>query len=100
MAGLAIDRALVLHVAKLASLSLSDAEADRLTGEVAKIVGYVAQLDALDTTGVPPTAHVQIDRTPWRQDEPTPGLSHEDALAQAPRVEDDGFAVPAFVEEK
>jgi aspartyl-tRNA(Asn)/glutamyl-tRNA(Gln) amidotransferase subunit C len=100
MAGPAIDRALVLHVAKLASLSLSDSEADRLAGELAKIVGYVAQLDALDTRDVPPTAHVQIDRTPWRQDEPRPGLSHEDALAQAPRVEGDGFAVPAFVEEK
>jgi len=100
MAGPAIDRALVLHVAKLASLSLSDADADRLAGELAKIVGYVAQLDALDTRDVPPTAHLQIDRTPWRQDEPRPGLSHEDALAQAPRVEGDGFAVPAFVEEK
>lgn len=100
MAGPAIDRALVLHVARLASLSLSDAEADRFAGELAKIVGYVAQLDALDTRDVPPTAHVQIDRTPWRQDEPRPGLSHEDALAQAPRVEGDGFAVPAFVEEK
>jgi aspartyl-tRNA(Asn)/glutamyl-tRNA(Gln) amidotransferase subunit C len=100
MAGPAIDRALVLHVAKLASLSLSDAEAERLTGELAKIVTYVAQLDALDTSDVPPTAHVQIDRTPWRQDEPGPCLSHEDALAQAPRVEGEGFAVPAFVEEK
>jgi aspartyl-tRNA(Asn)/glutamyl-tRNA(Gln) amidotransferase subunit C len=100
MAGPAIDRALVLHVAKLASLSLSDVEADKLAGELAKIVGYVAQLDALDTRDVPPTAHVQIDRTPWRQDEPRPGLSHEDALAQAPRIEGDGFAVPAFVEEK
>jgi len=100
MAGPAIDRELVLHVAKLASLSLSDADADRLAGELAKIVGYVAQLDALDTRDVPPTTHLQIDRTPWRQDEPRPGLSHEDALAQAPRVEGDGFAVPAFVEEK
>ena len=100
MAGPAIDRALVLHVAKLASLSLSDVEADKLAGELAKIVGYVAQLDALDTRDVPPTAHVQIDRTPWRQDEPRPGLSHEDALAQAPRIGGDGFAVPAFVEEK
>jgi aspartyl-tRNA(Asn)/glutamyl-tRNA(Gln) amidotransferase subunit C len=100
MAGPAIDRALVLHVAKLASLSLSEAEADRLAGELAKIVEYVAQIDALDTSDVPPTAHVQIDRTPWRPDELGPCLSHEDALAQAPRVEGEGFAVPAFVEEK
>jgi aspartyl-tRNA(Asn)/glutamyl-tRNA(Gln) amidotransferase subunit C len=93
-----VDRALVLHVAKLASLSLADAEVDRFTSELAKIVGYVEQLDALDTRDVPATAHIQLDRLPWRADEPRPCLSHGDALAQAPRVEGEGFAVPAFVE--
>jgi aspartyl-tRNA(Asn)/glutamyl-tRNA(Gln) amidotransferase subunit C len=100
MAGPNIDGALVRHVARLSSLSLSDDEAARFTGELAKIVGYVAQLDALDTSGVPPTAHVQLDRMPLRADEPRPGLTHEEALAQAPRVEGEGFAVPAFVDEK
>jgi aspartyl-tRNA(Asn)/glutamyl-tRNA(Gln) amidotransferase subunit C len=93
-----VDRALVLHVAKLASLSLSDSEADRFAAELARIVGYVELLDELDTRDVPPTAHVALDRTPFRSDEPRPGLSHEDALAQAPRVEQGGFAVPTFVE--
>ena len=93
-----VDRALVLHVAKLASLSLSDAEADRLTRELASIVAYVEQLEELDTSGTSPMAHVDIERLPWRPDEPRPGLSHEDALAQAPRSEQGGFAVPAFVD--
>ena len=48
-----VDRALVLHVAKLASLSLSDAEADRLTHELASIVAYVEQLEELDTSDTP-----------------------------------------------
>jgi len=100
MAGPNIDGALVRHVAKLASLSLSDDEAARFATELAKIVDYVAQLDALDTTDVPPTAHVQIDRMPLRVDEPRPCLTHEEALAPAPRVEGEGFAVPAFVDEK
>ena len=43
----------VHHVAKLASLTLSDAEAARFEGELRKIVAFVAQLDELDTTGVP-----------------------------------------------
>lgn len=100
MAGPNIDGALVRHVAKLASLSLSEEEAARFAGELAKIVAYVAQLDALDTSGVPPTAHVLLDRMPLRPDEPRPCLGHDDALAQAPRVEGEGFAVPAFVDEK
>jgi aspartyl-tRNA(Asn)/glutamyl-tRNA(Gln) amidotransferase subunit C len=100
MSGPTIDGARVRHVAKLASLSLSDDEAARFAGELAKIVDYVAQLDALDTTGVPPTAHVLLDRMPLRADEPRACLTHEEALAQAPRVEGEGFAVPAFVDEK
>jgi aspartyl-tRNA(Asn)/glutamyl-tRNA(Gln) amidotransferase subunit C len=93
-----LDRALVLHVAKLASLSLSEAEADRFAGELARIVKYVEQLDGVDTTDVVPTAHVQLDRMPLREDALRPCLSHEDALAQAPQVEGGGFAVPTFVE--
>jgi len=93
-----VDRALVLHVAKLSSLSVSNADADRFAADLARIVEYVALLDQLDTREVPPTAHVRLARTPWREDRPTPGLSHEDALAQAPRAEQGGFAVPTFVE--
>jgi aspartyl-tRNA(Asn)/glutamyl-tRNA(Gln) amidotransferase subunit C len=88
----------VHHVAKLASLRLTDEEAARFAGDLAAIVEYVAQLDALDTRDVPPTAHVQLDRMPLRPDEVTPCLTRAEALAQAPAVEDDGFAVPAFVE--
>lgn len=98
MAAAQIDQSLVLHVAKLASLSLADGEVDRFAHELKRIVAYVEQLDALDTSDVPPTAHVRLDRAPWRVDEPRPCLAHEEALAQAPAVEADGFAVPPFVE--
>lgn len=95
-----VDRALVQHVAKLSSLSIGDAEADRLALELGKIVQYVAQLEELDVSSVPPTAHVQIERMPLRADELKPCLRREEALAGAPRVENDGFAVTSFVEEK
>jgi aspartyl-tRNA(Asn)/glutamyl-tRNA(Gln) amidotransferase subunit C len=98
MAAAQIDRSLVLHVAKLASLSLVDSEVDRFAYELKRIVSHVEQLDALDTRDVPPTAHVQLDRAPWRPDEIRPGLAHDEALSQAPAVEAEGFAVPPFVE--
>jgi aspartyl-tRNA(Asn)/glutamyl-tRNA(Gln) amidotransferase subunit C len=98
MAAPKLDRALVLHVAKLASLSLSEEEADRFAGELADIVAHVEQLDAIDTRDVPPTAYVLIERMPLREDEVKPGLSHDEALSQAPQVEAGGFAVPAFLE--
>jgi aspartyl-tRNA(Asn)/glutamyl-tRNA(Gln) amidotransferase subunit C len=98
MAGPKLDRALVLHVAKLSSLSLSEAEADRFAGELARIVKHVEQLDAVDTSDVPATAHVQLDRMPLRADALVPCLTHDEALAEAPQVEGGGFAVPTFVE--
>ena len=98
-----LDLERIRHVATLAELSLTEEEERRLATEIGRIVAYVAELDAIDTEGVPPTAHVAgIEPTRsgegWREDAVKPGLSHEDALAAAPHVEHDGFAVPGFVE--
>jgi aspartyl-tRNA(Asn)/glutamyl-tRNA(Gln) amidotransferase subunit C len=98
MAAQKVDRSLVLHVAKLACLSLSEAEADRFADDLGRILAHVEQLAAIDTRDVPPTAHVLIDRLPLRDDVPEPGLSRDEALSQAPLTEADGFAVPAFLE--
>jgi aspartyl-tRNA(Asn)/glutamyl-tRNA(Gln) amidotransferase subunit C len=97
-AGPKIDRNVVLHVAKLASVTLSEPEVERFAAELDRILAHVQELDQIDTREVPPTAHVQMTATPWRPDEVRPSLPHAEALSQAPAVEDDGFAVPAFVE--
>jgi aspartyl-tRNA(Asn)/glutamyl-tRNA(Gln) amidotransferase subunit C len=98
-----LDLARLRHIAELAELSLSAEEEARLAGEIGRIVAYVAELDAVDTTDVPPTAHVAgIEPTRsedgWREDVVKPGLAHDDALAAAPHAEHGGFAVPSFVE--
>jgi aspartyl-tRNA(Asn)/glutamyl-tRNA(Gln) amidotransferase subunit C len=89
----------VRNVAKLARLELGPDEIVRMAGELSAIVGYVQKLGELDTTDVPPTAHVRLARAPLRADTPGPCLTHDDALAEAPRVAHDGFAVPAFVDD-
>lgn len=93
----AIDRARVLHVAKLAQVSLTDAEADATARELSRIVGYVAQLGELDTSDVPPTTHLS-QGAPLRPDLHQEGLSHEDAMANAPETQGGGFAVPVFLD--
>jgi aspartyl-tRNA(Asn)/glutamyl-tRNA(Gln) amidotransferase subunit C len=89
----------VRRIAGLAHLALSPEETERMTRELGDILAYVRQLEAIDVTGIPPTAHVQLDRLPLRPDEVLAGLPHDLALAEAPRVSQDGFAVPAFVDE-
>jgi aspartyl-tRNA(Asn)/glutamyl-tRNA(Gln) amidotransferase subunit C len=89
----------VQRVAKLAAISLDEKEAEELEGDLDRILAYFAELDALDTTDVPPTTQVQpLEQSAWRADELTPSLDRDEALAAAPRVENEGFAVPAFMD--
>lgn len=89
----------VLAIARLANLDLDAEELARLTRDLGNILTYVRALEELDVSGIQPTAHVQIDRLPLRADELVPSLPRELALGEAPAIEADGFAVPAFVDE-
>lgn len=93
-----MDRATIHYVAELAELELTEDEEERLTADISRIVAYVAELEAVDTTGVPTTSHVMLESSPLRADEPEPGLTHDEALAGAPNAAHGGFSVPTFVE--
>jgi aspartyl-tRNA(Asn)/glutamyl-tRNA(Gln) amidotransferase subunit C len=84
----------VLHVARLARLGLRDGEAERLQSELSAILDAVGKVSELDLTDVPPTSHPLDLVNVWDDDEPAPSLDVEDALANAPEREGDGFRVP------
>jgi aspartyl-tRNA(Asn)/glutamyl-tRNA(Gln) amidotransferase subunit C len=90
-----IDRAEVLHVARLARLQLSDAEIEPMARELSAVLDHVAKIGELDLDGVPPTTHVAELTGRLRADEPRESLPREVVLAQAPAVSGDGFLVPS-----
>ena len=94
-----LDRADIADVARLAALSLSLEEADKMTDEVGAILRYVDDLAAVNTEGIEPTAHLQNEGAGWREDVVAPSLSREEAMGQAPRSSEGGFEVPVFVVE-
>lgn len=94
-----IERSVVDHVARLARLDLSEEERERMGPELTKILGHVAQIQALDLDEVPPTSHALPLRNVMRPDEPRPSLPQEEALANAPRAEEGRFFVPRIVED-
>jgi aspartyl-tRNA(Asn)/glutamyl-tRNA(Gln) amidotransferase subunit C len=74
----------VERIAALAQLELTDDEKQLFTRQLADILSYAEQLQAIDTTGVPATAHVDATRPVERDDDPRPSLTVEDAVANAP----------------
>ena len=74
----------VLRIAELARLALSPEERARLSRELTAILGYVEQIGAIDTSGIEPTSHVQLDRPTLRADAPHATLSRDEALRNAP----------------
>jgi aspartyl-tRNA(Asn)/glutamyl-tRNA(Gln) amidotransferase subunit C len=91
---MAIDREQLLHVARLARLELRDEELGRLEPQLNDILGAVSKVSELDLTDVPPTSHPLEVVNVWEEDEPTPCLTAEQALANAPEREGDFFKVP------
>jgi aspartyl-tRNA(Asn)/glutamyl-tRNA(Gln) amidotransferase subunit C len=94
-----ITLAEVEHVARLARLSLSAAEKERMRSQLDLILGYVAKLATVDTEGVPPTAHVLPLVNVMREDEVRPSYPAEAMLANAPDPDGELFRVPKILEE-
>ena len=96
---MAITREEVLHVARLARLALSSAEADRMREQLPDILDYIRQLQRLDTKDVVPTSHAVEMGTPFRDDSVHPFGEKEEILKNAPDREDDFFRVPRIIED-
>ncbi|HZM32115.1 MAG TPA: Asp-tRNA(Asn)/Glu-tRNA(Gln) amidotransferase subunit GatC [Acidimicrobiales bacterium] len=94
-----ITRDDVAHVASLARLTLTDAELDMFTEQLAKVLDHARDVEALDVADVPPTAHPYPLQNVLRPDEERPCLERDAVLDAAPVVEDGRFRVPPVLGE-
>lgn len=88
----------VEHIAALARLDLDAEEIERYRRQLSAILEFAGRLQELDTSDISPTSRVLPPRSVLRLDEPRPGLSLEEVLQNAPRVEDRQFKVPPAIE--
>jgi aspartyl-tRNA(Asn)/glutamyl-tRNA(Gln) amidotransferase subunit C len=111
-AGVSMDE--VLRVAELANLELTAEEAPRMQRDLNAILGHIAQLNELDTTGVEPMAQVgsqpgsQTGSQPGTEPEATganlredavrPSLDRRAVMASAPETDGRFFKVPKVIE--
>jgi aspartyl-tRNA(Asn)/glutamyl-tRNA(Gln) amidotransferase subunit C len=86
----------VEHIAHLARVQLAADEVEQYRRQLSDILDHFQALAQVDTSAIPPTASVLTLRTVLRADEVQPGLSSEDALANAPDRDNGFFRVPSI----
>jgi aspartyl-tRNA(Asn)/glutamyl-tRNA(Gln) amidotransferase subunit C len=96
----AIDRAQVRHVARLARLALSAEEEERFAAQLQNVLGYIERLQQVDVSGVEALSFAgdAQDALPLREDVPKPCLPRDKVLAQAPQADEQAFLVPRILE--
>ncbi|MEM0909123.1 MAG: Asp-tRNA(Asn)/Glu-tRNA(Gln) amidotransferase subunit GatC [Pseudomonadota bacterium] len=95
---MSVDIDTVRRVAHLARIKVGDDEAERLTGELNEILGFVEQLNAVDVEGVPPMTAVVDTALRQRVDAVNDGGNRGKVLSNAPDSDDGFFLVPKVVE--
>ena len=96
----------VVRVAELANLELTADEMPRMARDLNAILGHIAQLNELDTEGVPAMAQVgeMLGLTPaahgedLRSDVIRPSLDRAAVMAEAPETDGRFFKVPKVIE--
>jgi aspartyl-tRNA(Asn)/glutamyl-tRNA(Gln) amidotransferase subunit C len=95
---MALDRETVQRIAHLARIRVPEEALDGLAGELSNIMGWIEQLEEVDTAGVEPMTSVVAMDAPKRDDVVSDGNYPERVLANAPAADDEYFAVPKVVE--
>lgn len=92
---MAITREDVVHLAELSNISLAEDQIEPLIKDLDNILGYISQLDELDTDNVEPTYQCFDMQNVWRDDEIEEfGAKREDLLALTRESEDNQIKVP------
>jgi aspartyl-tRNA(Asn)/glutamyl-tRNA(Gln) amidotransferase subunit C len=89
-----IDKDEISHIAKLAELEYSDDEIDKITIQLDKILTHIAKIKEADTSNISSTFQSIELSNVFREDEIRNSISREEALKNAPLVDNNGFKVP------
>ena len=94
-----VDAAQIRELAALSRLSLADAEADAFSEQLAKILGYVEQLQAVDVRGVPEYLPPSTLGSALRADVASEPMRVSEALEPAAAKRNHQVLVPKFKED-
>ena len=93
-----VDIPTINKIARLSRLNIPEASKQNLTNDLNNILGFVAQLDEVNTSDVKPLASVTGHKLPLRSDKVTEGNIEDLVLKNAPESSSGFFVVPKVIE--
>jgi aspartyl-tRNA(Asn)/glutamyl-tRNA(Gln) amidotransferase subunit C len=93
-----IDKETVDKIAHLARLELAEDETDKMIEDMSKILDFMAKLNEINTTGVEPLVYMTDEINVLREDVVKQEITHEEALQNAPKHDDNYFLVAKVIE--
>jgi aspartyl-tRNA(Asn)/glutamyl-tRNA(Gln) amidotransferase subunit C len=92
-----ISSALVENLANLSKLQFAEADKLAIQQDLQKMVGFIAELESIDTTGVEPLLHMGDASNVLREDKIQGSVSSAEGLSNAPVADSSFFKVPKVI---
>ena len=93
-----IDLKTIKHISKLSRISVDDAKADKLAGDLNSIFDFIEKLNELNTDNIEPLTSVAETTLKLRTDEVKSKNIRDQILKNSPEENEDFFVVPKVVE--
>ena len=84
-------------LSNLAQLQFSETDKEEIKADLNKMIGFIEQLEKIDTTGVEPLLHISDAVNVLREDKIAGSISREEALLNAPSSDGQFFTVPKVI---
>ena len=95
---MSIDLKTIKHISKLSRISVDDAKADKLAGDLNSIFDFIEKLNELNTDNVEPLTSVAETTLKLRADEVKSENIRDQIIKNSPEDNEDFFVVPKVVE--
>ena len=92
-----VNNKLIEDLSRLAKLKFDEESAEKMKGDLNKMIGFVDKLSEIDTEGVEPLIYLSEEVNVLRTDEIANEVSQEDALKNASQKDSDYFKVPTVL---
>ncbi|MDB2601229.1 Asp-tRNA(Asn)/Glu-tRNA(Gln) amidotransferase subunit GatC [Candidatus Pelagibacter ubique] len=93
-----IDLKTIKHISKLSRISVDDAKANKLAGDLNSIFDFIEKLNELNTDNIEPLTSVAETTLKLRADEVKSKNIRDQILKNSPEENEDFFVVPRVVE--